>query len=384
MSAPPILDPEERYKHTRRVTVVGSVVDIVLTVTKVTVGMAVNSQALVADGIHSLSDFASGALVWIAARQARHGADNEHPYGHGRFETIATVGLGLAMIGIGIGLAWDGIEHMRHPETLHTPGMLAFVVAAASVGLKEWVYRYTLHWARLLRSDLLRASAWHSRSDAISSIVVLVGLLGVIVGLPYLDAAAAVGVAYLIAKIGWNQCRSAIQELVDTALDQTQVEKIRQEIIAVAGVRDLHLLRTRRMGSQALVDVHVQVEPFLSVSEGHQIGEAVRDRLLTMFDEVTDVLVHVDAEDDMTSAACAHLPLRTELVGEIQNRWQAIPQASHIKDITLHYLAGSIHVEILLPVTALQDLSELDKLCLRFQEAVSDMPFHLIVALRIG
>ena len=344
---------DSRYKEIRKVTLIGSVVDLLLGVAKITVGYAAHSQALIADGFHSLSDLLTDFMVLFAAKHASRDADEDHPYGHGRIETVMTVVLGAALILVSIGIGYDAVRRLFEPDTLLHPGWLALLVAAISVLAKEIIYHYTMRVAKKLRSRMLRANAWHSRSDAISSIIVFVGVLGAMSGLDYLDAIAAICVALMITKIGWDLAWHSIRELIDTALDEEQVDKIRQTIKAVDGVVALHMLRSRRMGPDALIDVHIQVEPKLSVSEGHQISEMVRHRVIADIDEVTDVTVHIDPEDDELAASSAGLSEREQVIARLQQYWQAIPEAKQIDAYTLHYLDGKIHVEVQLPLNAL-------------------------------
>ncbi|NIR29734.1 MAG: cation transporter [Gammaproteobacteria bacterium] len=365
---------EDRYREARRVTLVGAVLDFVLGVTKLVVGWLAQSQALIADGIHSLSDLATDMVVLVAAKHANREADADHPYGHGRIETLATIALGAALILASIGIAWDAIRRLFHPELLLQPGPWALVVAALSVISKEWIYRYTLRVARRLRSDMLRANAWHSRSDAVSSVVVIIGVSGAMAGLFYIDAVAAVVVAAMIAKIGWDFAWRSARELIDTGLEPVEVERIRKHIMAVDGVHDMHLLRTRRMGRDALVDVHIQVSPHLSVSEGHQISEAVRSRLIETIDDVTDVMVHIDPEDDANMARTLELPLRHEVEGRLRRCWEGIDGAGEIQHVYLHYLDGRVHADVVLPVTLARGREETQSLEAAFRDAVRDEP----------
>jgi cation diffusion facilitator family transporter len=343
---------DRRYREIRRVTLVGSALDLTLGVLKIVFGYLANSQALIADGVHSLSDLATDFMVLFAAKHGSKDADEAHPYGHGRFETLATVALGIALIGVAVGIAWDAIARLFHPEALLQPGVWALVIAGASVVSKEWIYHYTMRLARKLKSNMLRANAWHSRSDAISSVVVMIGVGGTMAGLEYLDSVAAVIVGAMVAKIGWDLLWQSVHELVDTALDPERVELIRQEVLHVGGVRELHMLRTRQMGGEALVDVHVLVDPKLSVSEGHYIGEKVRRRLIEEVEEVADVMVHVDPEDDERVAPSLHLPNRAWVEEQLHQRWQGLKIASNISRLTLHYLNGRIEVEVTLPAEA--------------------------------
>lgn len=345
----------ERSQATRRVTLVGAVINLVLAAVKVVLGWLGQSQALIADGVHSLSDLVTDAMVWFASMHGSRAADESHPYGHARIETAATVGLGVILALVGAGILVDAVQRLFHTEQLWMPGVLALAAAAGSVAVKEAVYHYTLRVARKYRSQLLKANAWHHRSDAISSVVVIVGVAGTMAGLPYLDAIAAAGVALMIIKIGWDLGWHSLRELVDTALDAERVEAIRREILDVDGVDSLHMLRTRRMGQDALADVHILVDPRLSVSEGHYISETVRNRLIREFDELTDVLVHIDPEDDEQTAPSIHLPSRREVIARLKALWSGIPEAGAIEAVTLHYLNGRVSVDVAMPLTAVQD-----------------------------
>ena len=352
---------DARYYEVRKVTLVGSLVDLLLAVAKVVIGYIGQSQALIADGIHSFSDLVTDFMVLFAFKHSSRDADEDHPYGHGRIETIMTVALGLALILIGVGIAWDAMRRLFEPDLLFHPSGIVLIVAAISILSKEAIYHYTLAAARKYKSALLRANAWHSRSDAISSIIVFVGVLGAMAGLDYLDAIAAIGVALMIIKIGWDLGWHSVRELIDTALDREEVEKIRKVIAAVQGVRALHMLRTRKMGSDALVDVHIQVDSFLSVSEGHQISETVRQQLLQNVEDVSDVTVHIDPEDDEFAATCCQLPPREQIMARLHDAWQDSEAVSKIQSVTLHYLDGTIQVDVKLPL-ALACLNDTDKL----------------------
>lgn len=339
---------DSRYREMRKVTLVGSAVDLLLGTSKIFFGVVANSQALIADGVHSLSDLVTDFLVLFAAKHSHRAADKEHPYGHGRIETVATVILGVSLTLVAIGISYDAIRRLLTPELLLHPGVLALVVALISVLSKEAIYQYTVRVARRLRSKLLLANAWHSRSDALSSVIVMIGVGGAMAGFPWLDAVAAVAVAAMIAKIGWNLLWKNLQELIDTALDPEQVEAIRRSITRLDGVRALHMLRTRHSGSDALVDVHILVDPRLSVSEGHQIGEAVRVSLIERFDEITDVTVHIDPEDDELGSPCDHLPLRNEMIQRLESRWHGLELGGRVSKVMLHYLGGKVHVDVYL------------------------------------
>ncbi len=368
----PITEPQSgkknpRYRETIKVTLIGSVVDLLLGVFKIQFGFLSQSQALIADGIHSLSDLATDAIVLYAAKHSHTEADEEHPYGHGRFETVATVGLGIALLVVAIGISIDATLRLFNPEKLLIPSMGALIVAAISIVSKEAIYHYTMHVARKYKSNMLRANAWHSRTDAISSVVVLVGVAGSMAGLWYLDAIAAIGVGLMIAKIGWDLAWHSIRELVDTGLDAERVEAIREIILAVDGVVSLHILRTRRMAGEALVDVHIQVAPHISVSEGHYVSETVRARIIKEIEEVTDVMVHIDPENDEVTPPNTGLPLRRKLMAQLEDQWRGLEAASRIEEVTLHYLEGQIQVELKLPLAILEGNAQVSRDALQAQ-----------------
>ncbi len=375
---------DARYEVARRVTLVGSVVDLALGVAKVIVGYLANSQALIADGIHSFSDLFTDALVLFAAKHGSKDADEEHPYGHGRFETIATVILGVALILVALGIAWDAVARLFHPEELLTPGMIALAVALLSVIMKEWIYHYTMRVARQLRSKMLEANAWHSRSDAISSIVVFIGVGGTMLGLDYLDAIAAVIVALMVAKIGWELGWHSVQELADVSLEAERVDAIERAINEIDGVREVHMLRSRRMGQDALVDVHVLVRSWLSVSEGHMIAVAVEERLKRDFEEINDVTVHIDPEDDEEAPPCSGLPLRTEALRELDELWAGIQCLGQQRRILLHYLSGHIHVQLIFPVSCYQDEEMLEGMRAELQACLDEAPHFGRVEILFG
>jgi len=348
------LGASDRYRETKKVTVVGAVINLVLSIVKILVGYIAHSQSLIADGIHSLSDLVSDGMVLLAARHSHREADEEHPYGHGRFETVVTVALGLLLIVVAGGIAIDAVRRIMEPDFLMHPGMMALVVAAISIVSKEFMYQFTIHIGIKYKSNMLKANAWHHRSDAISSVIVFIGVGGTMMGYQYLDAIAAIGVAAMIVKIGWDISVQSVRELVDTALEPETLDAISTSIMNVDGVRQLHSLRTRRMGSDGLVDVHVLVDPKLSVSEGHFIGEKVREKLIEQIDDVSDVTVHVDAEDDEIETVSEGLPERHEIVKQLEFRWRDVVEAKFIDDIVLHYLDGKIHVELTLPLEKME------------------------------
>ncbi len=366
----------QRLAVLRRVTLVGAWADLLLGLAKLLGGWLAGSHALIADGLHSLSDLATDVLVLAAAKAAHAGADEDHPYGHARIETAATVGLGLALVAVAAGVVIDSGYRLWQGESAGVPQAWALWVAAASVTVKEALYHYTIHFARKTGSSLLQANAWHSRSDAASSLIVIVGVAASLAGWPNLDIVAALLVGVLIGRIGYRLCKDGLRELIDTGLDGEQLELIRSAIVDVDGVKDLHELRTRSMGGRALVDVHIMLEdPRISVSEGHQISETVRARLIRRIEKVEDVMVHIDPEDDERYPASQDLALRSEVMGRLSERWRHLPAAAYLDRVDLHYLGGRLQVVLFIPVTAEAALgaSALD-IKLAFQSVLAEEP----------
>lgn len=371
-----------RYREIRFVTLAGSVIDLLLGVVKVLVGTLAHSAALLADGLHSFSDLATDVLLLWAARHAHREADEDHAYGHARIETATTVALGAVMVAVALGIVWEAAQRLLRPELVQRPDVAALWVAVASVLLKEATYQYTIRAARRLDSRLLRANAWHSRSDSISSLVVIVGVGGAMLGVPYVDAVAAVVVAWMIARIGWDLADESVRELVDTAVAPEQLEDIRRLILSVDGVRALHLLRTRRMAGKALVEVHILLaDPRISVSEGHQIGERVRARLRRRLEAVEDVTVHVDHEYDEPISPSRELPPRAELLDALRDRWAAIGAASSVREVRLHYIGGRVEVEVELPVECAHGRGGAERLTELFRDAAADLTDVAVVRL---
>ena len=341
---------KDRDQAMRKTSVVGAIVNLVLTVVKIVFGIIGQSTALVADGVHSLADLSTDLMVWFAAKYSNQPADKEHPYGHARIETAFTVGLGVVLIITAIGIVVDSGQRLLNPDTLLQPTPIVLLIAAISIIANEGLYQYTMRIARDFNSNLLKANAWHHRSDAISSIVVLIGVAGSLMGVPYLDAFAALGVAYMIGKIGWDQAWSSIRELIDTGMEPKTAAAVARIIENIEGVQSMHMLRSRRMGDSYLVDVHIEVDERLSVSEGHKIAEYVRFKLIESEKNITNALVHIDPEDDSLELLCIGLPFRREVLADLRKVWAGEVDAADCDSVTLHYLSGKVHVDLVRPM----------------------------------
>ena len=367
------MNKQDRTRASQKVTLVGAAVDFLLAVFKVMAGMFGNSGALIADGIHSFSDLLSDGVVWYAAKHSADEADEEHPYGHERFETVATLGLSIILAIIGTGIIFDAFNRLSSPSEL-THSTLLLSVVALSILSKEALYWYTLKVAKTYKSEMLKANAWHHRSDALSSIVVFIGILGSLNGYLYLDGVAAIVVGLMVIYIAWELGIGATKELVDTSIDAAQVEQLRHAIGMISGVNNIHSLRTRKIGQAISADVHVQVDPFLSVSEGHIISVSVERVAKECLEDLHDVTVHIDPEDDETAAPCENLPERAEALGILNKALFNNKCDGEIKRIQLHYLDGKIHVDFFLPLSCLSSDKSYDEILEKLTKLVRDLP----------
>ncbi len=340
------MEKSKRYYTVRQVTIVSLITNAGLGIIKTVFGYLGNSHAVFADGLHSFSDLLSDFLVLFAAKFGGQAADHDHPYGHRRIETAATVAVALLVLATGVGILLDAADELIKGSQHIRPHNYVLWIALLSIVANECLFRYTVHIGNQLNSNLLRANAWHSRSDALSSVVVLLGVIGALVGILWLDNLAAIGVGVLIIKMGWDLGWSSVRELVDTGLDLKTINNIKVVINNVPGVRALHCLRTRSMAGDIYIDVHIQVDSTLSVSEGHYISHQVHHQLSNALDNITDVTVHVDPEDDGIAILCEHLPTRNALIPQLQSCWASLPNASAINHIQLHYLEGYIDVDV--------------------------------------
>ncbi len=365
------IDAVQLLKLKTRVTYVAALVNLLLTAIKIGFGIVGHSAALIADGIHSLSDLLSDAFVLIAIKLGSREADREHPYGHRRFETLATVLLGSGLIVIAGGIVWEVAKRLLHPELLMIPSRETLGIAAFSILANEWLFQYTKRVAMRTRSKLLLANAWHHRSDAISSIVVLFGIIAVLLGYPFADAVAAIIVALMVARIGLNLLLESIKELVDTSLPDEFVQEIRKVILETDGVQGIHLLRTRQMGEDAFIDAHIVVDPRITVSEGHMIADKVRDLLIDQFDDVMDVLVHIDPEDDEFKLNKDNPLSREQVMAFIEHHLGKLSRC--IEDVNIHYLDGAVELDVIMPqaiVTNQQDIEQIKRKCAVIEQEV--------------
>lgn len=283
---------------TRRVTAWGLFVNTVLSVVKLVVGLVAHSQSLIADAVHSMSDSVTDLAILIGAPYWSAPADEQHPHGHGRIETLVTAVIGVVLAAVGLGIAYHAIIEIGNPE-LAVPGWAAFWVALISIGAKEWLYRWNIAVGHRIRSSALVANAWHHRSDGFSSIPVALAVLGehLFPKLTMLDSVAAILVAALVIRAAWKISWPAIVQLCDGGVTEERRQAIRKTALETPGARDVHALRTRYVGPDLQVDLHVLVDPELSVREGHDIARAMRKRIREIHPDVYDVLIHIEPEE---------------------------------------------------------------------------------------
>nr|WP_315202767.1 cation diffusion facilitator family transporter [uncultured Albidiferax sp.] len=285
--------PAQRAAAASRSTWVSVAVNLVLTVLQIGAGIFSKSQGLIADGVHSLSDLVADFVVLLASHHSKKDADVDHPYGHQRFETAASLVLGLLLLAVGAGMLWSAATKLEAPEAIAQVHVLALWVAGGALVAKELLFRYMLAVAKRVKSSMLVANAWHARSDAASSLVVGIGIVGNLAGYPLLDPIAALIVGFMVSKMGWSFAWDALHDLMDRAVDEAEVEAIRQTLQTTPGVLGVHDLHTRKMGDMVVADAHIEVDATLSVEAGHEIAVMARQRVLQRH-RVLNLMTHID------------------------------------------------------------------------------------------
>lgn len=291
---------EEREKRITRVTLLGSVVNLVLSVGKVLAGVFGHSAAMIADGIHSISDLASDIVVLVFVRISSKGEDRDHEYGHGKFETLATLIMSLILIVVAAQLMASGIRTIAgvlSGEAIPSPKYIALVAAVVSIVSKEWLYRYTVKAGNELDSPVVVANAWHHRSDALSSVGSLVGIAGAMfLGSKWtmLDPLASCCISIAIFVVAVKMAVPSLKELLDVSLPQDMEQKIIAVSSAVPGVMNVHGLKTRRNGPSIIIEAHIVVDPSITVVQAHNIATAVEDALKHSFGNETQISLHIE------------------------------------------------------------------------------------------
>lgn len=338
----------------QRATLVAAFINLLLAVGKTATGLVTNSSALVADGIHSVADLASDIIAYFAIKIGRQAPDEQHPYGHGKFETIGTLVLSILLGMTAIGICFDAAQGLvfSPSKVITYPALIA---AVFSIIANEGLFFYNLRVGKKINSPLIIANAWHHRADSLSSAIALAGIGLSMLGYPAFDTIAAFILVFMLLRIAYSTGKNAFHELVEGAAPEETIDEIRTLTLGVEGVKSAHFLRTRCMGGQMMVDIHVEVESEISVSEGHYIAENVEHTLIKNVDEVTDVIVHIDPYPDehLNTPTC---PPRKELEETVKKALQAHAKGAKLAKLTLHILPDGLKAHILLENTKPQNI----------------------------
>lgn len=289
-----------REKTIYKVTWVGFFVNLVLSIAKLLAGIFGRSGAMIADAVHSISDFATDVVVLAFVKVSAKPKDEGHDYGHGKYETLATVIIGLALFAVGVGILINSIELIRQVVdgvVIERPGLIALVVAAVSIVVKEALYWYTILAARRVNSPAMEANAWHHRSDAFSSIGTLIGIGGAyFLGEQWrvLDPIAAVIVSLFIGKVAYNLVKNGLEELLERSLPKELEDEIIGIIMSDSRLSDLHNLKTRRLGAHFAIELHVRVDGAMSVNDSHKLTQSIEKRLKEKYGDGTQVIIHIE------------------------------------------------------------------------------------------
>ena len=338
-------------KHALRITWLGLFANLILAIAKGFIGTIAHSSALIADAGHSVSDLLSDSITLWAVHMAGVPKDKNHPYGHGKFETVGTFIVAIFLLLTGVGVAWHVLNKIDTPEV---PGTAALWMAAIAICFKEALFHVTRMVGRRSGSRVLLANAWHHRSDAISSVAALVGIGGAQWGIPLMDPIAGVLVAGLIIKTGIDIGYESIRELTDETVEEEVISELGHILAEIDGVDHFHEMRARRMGPQLLVDLHIEVDSMMSISAAHQVAERVRLRILDELPAVNEVLVHVDAEDDFVESKggieetkdIVLMRPQTEIESDVKKILTEIPEIQGITHIYCHYLNQELTVQV--------------------------------------
>ncbi len=294
---------ERRTGIANRATWVGLISNLALTIFKFAAGLLGRSGAMVADAIHSLSDLGSDIVVLVSFRFVCQPADQDHPYGHGKYETLAAATIGGILLAVGVGVFYSAALKIRATlggESLPAPGAIALVAAVVSIGVKELLYRYVRRMGNRIDSPALIASAWHHRTDALSSVGTMLGIGGaMLLGSSWhvLDPVAAIIVSLLVIRVAFGIFSGSMRELTESSLDEDTCEEIIQLASSIREISDPHNLRTRRIGSDIAIDLHIRVDPAMRVAEAHDVATRLEVAIRRRFGQGTFVSIHVEPED---------------------------------------------------------------------------------------
>ncbi|MBS7783976.1 cation diffusion facilitator family transporter, partial [Providencia stuartii] len=284
------------FHAAKKSTLVSVIVNMMLSIWQIIIGFISHSQGLIADGIHTLSDLVADFVVLIANKKSHKKPDEDHPYGHFRYENGASLILGIILLIVGVGMIWSAVQKMLDPDLIQEVHTIALVAALVSLVAKEGLFRYMLKVANQVNSSMLVANAWHARSDAASSLVVAIGIIGSLCGLKIFDPIAALIVGTFVFRMGYKFTYQSMQDLMDKGADEETLQEIRTVLENIEGIKGFHDLKTRKSGDFYLVDVHLEVDGNMSIVAGHEIAVNVRDKLMEN-PQILNVMTHLDPYD---------------------------------------------------------------------------------------
>lgn len=278
----------------KRLSLVGILGNVLLAGFKLVAGILGRSGAMISDAVHSLSDVFATFVAYIGVILSKQPEDEEHPYGHERLESLASLALGLILAGTGIGIGYAGILKLLKPEDLEAPTLLPLIAAVVSIVVKEGMFWYTMHYAKLMDSSAFKADAWHHRSDAISSIGAFIGIGLARLGFPIMDPIASLVICLFILKVAYDISKDAIDKMLDTSCDKALEQRIRRFVEAQPGVESIDLLHTRQFGNKIYMDLEIAVNRNITLIEAHEIAESVHRNVEQEFRNVKHVMIHVN------------------------------------------------------------------------------------------
>ena len=283
----------ERVRVARISTWVSVAVNFSLSVLQIIIGIIAHSQALIADAVHTLSDLVSDFVVLFASKHANKAPDDNHQYGHQRFETLAALGIGVLLLLVGVEMIWAAAKSVQSGKPIAQVHYSALIIAFATLVGKELLFRYLLRQAEKVRSSMLVANAWHSRSDAASSLIVAIGILANLIGFTWADPVAALIVGLMISRMGLKFIWSTLNDLTDRSVDAETYQRIHDKLASTPGLLGIHDLKTRKMGDMILVEVHLELPANMTIAEGHEISEEACRRAM-VDEDILDITTHFD------------------------------------------------------------------------------------------
>lgn len=288
----------EESKIVNKMSRVGILGNVLLAGFKLFAGVIGKSGAMVSDAVHSLSDVFATVIAFFGVRLSRQPEDEEHPYGHERIESVASLFLGLILAGTGLGIGYTGLRKLFAPEALEVPTLLPLIAAAVSIAAKEGMFQYTMHYAKKLNSSAFKADAWHHRSDAFSSVGSFIGIGLAKLGFPVMDPIASLVICLFILKIAFDISRDAVSKMLDTSCGEEFEQGVRTFVEAQSGVRHIDLLHTRQFGNKVYIELEIAVQGDLPLVEAHAIAESVHHSLEKEYPSVKHVMVHVNPDTE--------------------------------------------------------------------------------------